>query len=135
MLLLRTMKDKTVKNLHENTKQFIKQFARDHMIALSGTDKETTDREERFGYFNGALGGHDGENVDVEKVVFTPEHFSFNYKGAKISGPLSGVQAETKVIEDGREWNCDVDDIEGAVEKACGFPIDPCEVEEPEMDF
>lgn len=123
--------------LHDATQQFIRDFARDCGIVLDGTDKETTNLDERVlgRDYNCPWGGFTSQSVRVEKVVFTPGKFSFGYKGAKIYGPLSGVQAETQVIENGREWNCDVDDIEGAVEKTCGFPIDPCEVEEPEIEF
>lgn len=124
-------------NLHEATQDFIKHFARDHFIKLSGTDKETVTREERdvsVGYF-GQDGGWDSVRVDVQRVTFTPDHFSFGYKGATISGSLNGVTAEVEVSENGRSWNCEQDGIVDAVEEACGFPFDESEIEEPEMDF
>jgi hypothetical protein len=74
-----------------------------------------------------------GDSRDVEKVTFTPDHFSFNYKCATISGPLNGVSAETQVLVDGEEADCEQDDIEAAVEKDCGFPLDPCDIEEIEF--
>jgi hypothetical protein len=103
---------------------------------LRGTDTETSDRDERgtgFDY-SSPWGGFASEPVHVEKVTFYPDQFSFRYKGATISGPLRGVNVETEVLIDGEEADCDQDDIEGAIEKACGFPLDPSEFEEPEMN-
>lgn len=134
-ILLRT-KDKTVKTLHENTINFIKQFARDHFIKLRGTDEETRDYSaERITCMNWYHGGFHAVAKEVEKITFHPDHFSFNYKGATISGPLKGVNVETQVLIDGEETDCERDDIEAAVEKACGFALDPSEFEEPEIDF
>jgi hypothetical protein len=124
-----------VKNLHDNTTDFINKFARDHLIRLSGEELTTTDYRERVTGVNWTHGGFDAAPTTVETVTFHPNHFTFNYKGATISGPLSDVKAETQVLVDGDEAECDVDDIEGAVEKACGFPLDPSEFEEPEIDF
>jgi hypothetical protein len=80
-------------------------------------------------------GGFHSAPREVEKVTFTPEHFSFNYKGATISGPPEGVSVETEVLVDGQEADYERDDIECAIEKACGFPLDHSELEEPEIEF
>ena len=121
--------------LNDKTTEFIKKFARDHLIVLSGTDVKTRGSEEHATGVDWWHGGFQSRSHDVETVTFHPDHFSFNYKGVTISGPLSGVKAETQVLVDGEEADCDQDDIEAAVEKACGFPLDPCEFEEPEIEF
>jgi hypothetical protein len=133
MLHLRTMKDTTVN--HDKTIEFIKDFAHDYQIVLRGTDQEITDTDESITGENWWDGGFNSRSHDVEKLVFTPDSFSFGYKGSKISGPLKGVQAETQVLVDGQESDCDQDDIEAAIEKACGFPLDPMEFENAEIEL
>jgi hypothetical protein len=124
-----------VKDLHDKTIDFIKQFARDHFITLRGTEQTATDYDERITGVNWTNGGFNSTRRKVETVTFHPDHFSLDYKGATISGPLSSVKVETQVLVDGEEADCDVDDIEAAVEKACGFPLDPYGFEEPKMDL
>lgn len=49
-----------------------------------------------------------------------------------MSGPLKGVSVETQVFVDGEETDCERDDIEAAVEKACGFAgLHLCELQCP----
>jgi hypothetical protein len=113
-----------VKSLHEFTIDFIKQFARDDFLKLRGPHQETGEWEETMTAPNWTSGGFVSTSRQVEKVTFTPEHFSFNYKGAIITGPLRGVSVETQFLVDGVEADCEQDDIEAAVEKACGFALD-----------
>jgi hypothetical protein len=127
-----------MKDLHQSTIDYIKQFARDHFIRLSGTDEKTEGRGEHvIGIAHWApWGGLDTRPTQVETVTFYPDQFSFGYKGAVISGPLKDVAVETECHIDGGEAELlDQDDVEGAIEKACGFPIDPNEVEEPEIEL
>lgn len=83
MLHLRTTKNRKVK-LHQATIAYFKDFPRDHLIKLRGTNQETRDFEERSIGINWWHGGYHSVSRDVEKVTFTPDHFSFNYKCATI---------------------------------------------------
>lgn len=123
-----------MQELHQHTIDFIEQFERDHFIKLRGTDEQTVDDgAERITGVDWVNGGFHSVTHSVETTVFYPEHFSFDYKGATISGKLKGVSVETQVLVDGQESDCECDDIEAAVEKACGFLIDPYGIEQPDM--